>query len=291
VCVERISLRSMPVIRGFFIIKSVISKGFKSVYGSVLHAYIFREFKPFMRRFYLDKAPAKDTVCIRGDEARHIEKVLRLAPGDSVELFDAGGSVYRAVIESLHKGEVIARISERTSGETDTDTRIILCQAVVKLQKMDFIVEKCTELGVTGIQPFFASRSVPRWDENKARLRVQHWGKVALSAVKQSGARKPPAIGPVLSFREMLAKSYPGCMRVMLWECEREISLRSLLADRPRRIVLLVGPEGGFTNEEASLASSHGFQFAGLGNRILRVETAAITGVAITAYESGMMEC
>ncbi len=244
-----------------------------------------------MRRFYLDTIPENNTACIHGDEAHHIEKVLRLGPGDSLELFDAGGSVYRAEIESLHKGEVIARICERTLGETDTDTQIILCQAVVKSQKMDFIVEKCTELGVTGIQPFFASRSVPRWDEDKAAQRVQHWGKVALAAVKQSGARKPPAIDPVLSFREMLAKSYSGCMRVMLWECEREISLRTLLADRPRRIVLMVGPEGGFTNEEASLASSHGFQFAGMGNRILRVETAAITGVAITAYESGMMGC
>jgi 16S rRNA (uracil1498-N3)-methyltransferase len=78
-------------------------------------------------------------------------------------------------------------------------------------------------------------------------------------------------------------------MRVMLWECERDISLRSLLADCSRRIVLIVGPEGGFTNEEASLASSQGFQFAGLGDRILRVETAAIVGVAVAAYEFGAL--
>jgi 16S rRNA (uracil1498-N3)-methyltransferase len=242
-----------------------------------------------MRRFYLDSVPGNNTACIRGDEARHIEKVLRLGPGDSLELFDADGSVYQAVIESLHRGEVIAHICERTLADPDTDVLITLCQAVVKSQKMDLIVEKCTELGVTNIQPFFAHRSVPRWDENKARQRVQHWGKVALAAVKQSGARRPPAVEPVLSFKEMIAKPYPDCMQVMLWECEREISLRSLLADCPRRIVLIVGPEGGFTNKEASLASSQGFQFAGLGNRILRVETAAITGVAITAYELGAL--
>ena len=242
-----------------------------------------------MRRFYLDSAPENNTACIRGDEARHIEKVLRLGPGDSVELFCADGSVYRAVIESLHRGEVIARICERTSGEPDTGPLITLCQAIVKPQKMDLIVEKCTELGVTTIQPFFASRSVPRWDENKAAQRVQHWSRIALAAVKQSGARKPPAVEPVLSFKDVLAKSYPDSMRVMLWECEREISLRSRLADCPRRIVLIVGPEGGFTNEEASLASSHGFQFAGLGNRILRVETAAIVGVAVAAYELGAL--
>jgi len=118
---------------------------------------------------------------------------------------------------------------------------------------------------------------------------VQHWGRVALAAVKQSGARRPPVIEPVLSFKEMLARPYPDCMRVMLWECEREISLRSLLTDCPGRIVLIVGPEGGFTNEEAGLAANHGFQFAGLGSRILRVETAAITTVAITAYELGAL--
>ena len=105
---------------------------------------------------------------------------------------------------------------------------------------------------MTTIQPFIASRSVPRWDANKAAQRVQHWSRIALAAVKQSGARKPPAVEPVLSFKDVLAKSYPDSMRVMLWECEREISLRSLLADCPRRIVLIVGPEGGFTNEEAS---------------------------------------
>jgi len=242
-----------------------------------------------MRRFYLDSTPENDTAYIRGDEARHIEKVLRLGPGDSLELFDAGGNVYRAEIESLHRAEVTARICERTTAELDTGARITLCQAVAKSQKMDLIVEKCTELGVTAIQPFFASRSVPRWDENKAAGRVQHWSNIARAAVKQSGARRPPSVEPVLSFKDMLAKSYPDALRIMLWECEREISLRSLLADCPCQIVLVVGPEGGFANEEASLAASHGFQFAGLGNRILRVETAAIVAVGLAAYEFGMI--
>ena len=91
-----------------------------------------------MRRFYLDTAPENNTACIRGDEARHIEKVLRLGPGDSVELFCADGSVYRAVIESLHRGEVIARICERTSREPDTGPLITLCQAIVKPQRHGF---------------------------------------------------------------------------------------------------------------------------------------------------------
>jgi len=242
-----------------------------------------------MRRFYLESTPENNIARIRGDEARHIEKVLRLGPGDSLELFDADGSVYRAEIESLHRGEVVARICARIAGVSDMDVHITLCQAVVKSQKMDFIVEKCTELGVTEIQPFFARRSVPRWDEDKAAQRVQHWRRIALAAVKQSGARRPPAIEPVLSFKEVLVKSYPDSMRVMLWECERDISLRSLLANCSRRIVLIVGPEGGFTNEEASLASSYEFQFAGLGDRILRVETAAIVGVAVAAYEFGAL--
>jgi len=242
-----------------------------------------------MRRFYLESTPENNTAHIRGDEARHIEKVLRLGPGDSLELFDADGSVYRAEIESLHRGEVIARICERKAESPDPGIQVTLCQAVVKPQRMDLIVEKCTELGVTEIQPFFAHRSVPRWDEDKAAQRVQHWRRIALAAVKQSGARRPPAIEPVLSFKEVLAKSYSDSMRVMLWECERDISLRSLLANCSRRIVLIVGPEGGFTNEEANLASSQGFQFAGLGDRILRVETAAIVGVAIAAYEFGAL--
>jgi 16S rRNA (uracil1498-N3)-methyltransferase len=241
-----------------------------------------------MRRFYLEKPPEDNIARLRGDEARHIEKALRLAPGDSLELFDASGAVYQAEIESLHRGEVVARICARTDAP-ETDAGIVLCQAVVKSQKMDFIVEKCTELGVAGIQPFFASRSVPRWDENKAAQRVQHWNNVARAAVKQSGARRPPRVEPILSFADMVVKPYSGCARIMLWECERTMSLRSRLSDCGSRIVLMVGPEGGFTAAEAEQASASGFRFAGLGDRVLRAETAAIAGVALAAYESGAL--
>lgn len=227
--------------------------------------------------------------CIRGDEARHIEKVLRLGPGDSLELFDADGSVYQAVIESLHREEVFVRILARLSGAVDMDAQIVLCQAVVKSQKMDAIIEKCTELGATGFRPFFAHRSIPRWDAGKAAARVQHWNNIARAAVKQSGARRLPTVEPLLSFSEMLTRQFPDCERAMLWENERKQPFRGLLAGCGRKIVLMVGPEGGFTPDEADEAAQHGFQVCGLGERILRAETAAIVAVGCAAYEFGMV--
>lgn len=243
-----------------------------------------------MRRFFIADPPVNDTVLIAGDEARHIEKVLRLGPGDGLELFDADGAVYRAEIESIGRGQVCAHICSRDQGSHETGARIVVCQAVVKSQKMDLIVEKCTELGATGFQPFFAQRSVPRWDRAKAAQRVRHWQGVARAAVKQSGARRPPPVEPLLGFNDVLARPYPDCARVILWEAERATGLRSLLANvRGCRIVLMVGPEGGFSDEEAALAQRSGFQPAGLGGRILRSETAAMTAVALAACEFGML--
>ncbi len=243
-----------------------------------------------MRRFYLDNAPVNGAARIGGDEARHIEKVLRLGPGDPLELFDAAGSVYRAEIESLGRGEVVARIRQSAGAAPEAGAQIVLCQAIVKSQKMDLIVEKCTELGATAFQPFFAQRSVPRWDAGQADRRVERWQAIARAAVKQSGARRVPVVAPVLDFSEMLALPFAGCRRAMLWEDERGTGLRALLADAPGRgIALLVGPEGGFTAEEAARARRSGFQTAGLGERILRAETAAITATALAAFAFGVI--
>jgi len=243
-----------------------------------------------MRRFCLENAPVNGAARIGGDEARHIEKVLRLAPGDQLELFDASGSVYRAEIESLGRGEVVVRICSSVAGAAETGVQIVVCQAIVKSQKMDLIVEKCTELGATAFQPFFAQRSVPRWDADQAARRVQHWQAVARAAVKQSGARRIPAVAPVVGFSEMLALPFPDCCRVMLWEDERAAGLRAFLAGASGRcIALLVGPEGGFTADEAGQARRSGFQTAGLGERILRAETAAIAATALAACTFGII--
>ncbi|MBM4311591.1 MAG: 16S rRNA (uracil(1498)-N(3))-methyltransferase [Deltaproteobacteria bacterium] len=243
-----------------------------------------------MRRFYLENAPVNDMARIGGDEARHIEKVLRLGSGDGLELFDASGCVYLAAIESLGRGKVVARICSRGPGVAETGAQIVLCQAVVKSQKMDLIIEKCTELGATAFQPFFAQRSVPRWDADRAARRVQHWQAVARAALKQSGARRLPCVAPVVGFSAMLAQPFADCCRVMLWEGERAAGLREVLAGASGRgIAFLVGPEGGFTDDEVDQARQRGFQVAGLGERILRAETAAITVTALAACAFGVI--
>jgi 16S rRNA (uracil1498-N3)-methyltransferase len=154
---------------------------------------------------------------------------------------------------------------------------------------MDLIVQKCTELGVSRIMPFFSSRCIPRWDRDKAAHKQHHWQQIAISAVKQSGVRRVPVVDQAGSFEEALAGSFEGFLKVLLWEQEKAVGLGSLLAARSglKNIVFVVGPEGGFSDAEADLARRHGFIAAGLGSTILRAETAPLAVLAIIGYEKG----
>jgi 16S rRNA (uracil1498-N3)-methyltransferase len=242
-----------------------------------------------MRRFYLDSQPVSETVTLTGDEARHIIRVLRLKRDDEIVLFDRAGIAYSGVIAERHADAVTVRIAETFAPCCPDAPRIVLLQAVLKSQKMDLIVQKCTELGVSDIIPFFSSRCVPRWDSDKAAQKQHHWQQIAISAVKQSGVRRVPAVHQAVNFEEALSGPFDGFLKVMLWEQEKDISFGSLLArHRPLRgIVFAVGPEGGFSDAEAELARSCGFISAGLGKTILRAETVPLAVLAIIGYETG----
>ncbi len=243
-----------------------------------------------MRRFFIAEPPASETVCLRGDEAHHVRRVLRLKLGDELLLFDAAGAAYRCELTELGADSVTALIKEAYAAET-AGSAVILLQAVLKSpQRMDFIVQKSTELGVTRIIPFYSTRCIPRWDGAKGALRQQHWQQIAIAAVKQSGVRRVPAIDDPGDFQSALiaADGLPG--KIVLWEGERSTGLRDLLKQRQGAaggIAFAVGPEGGFTEEEIGLARKRGFITAGLGRAILRAETAPLAVLTIIGYESG----
>lgn len=245
-----------------------------------------------MRHFYINHKDIRDgSVTISGDEARHIARVIRLKRDDAVTLFDDDGTTYSGVIIEIRKGEVKINITGNEQIKDFLPHEIILAQAITKADKMDFIVQKSTELGITCIIPFFSLRSIPKWDSKKAEQKRDHWQKIAIASVKQSGIRKVPVIKSAVQFRDMITEDLEGFLKLILWEQESELLLRHKVPylKTCRHVIFVVGPEGGFTEDEILLAKEHGFFAAGLGKSILRVETVSIAVLTILGYELGSL--
>jgi len=221
---------------------------------------------------------------ISGPDYKHIVKVLRLKPGDEVILFDESGVEYIGNIIEIKTKEVTVLIEESRRVETESKLNITLLQGIPKRDKMDFIVEKATELGVKSIVPVITERSQVRYTE-----KIKRWQRIALGSLKQCGRIVPPEIHSVATFNEVIKYNIEGCLKLILYEkCEKKF--RDSIYNNsqpPSNIVLFVGPEGGFSEKEVRLAEDKGFIPIGLGPRILRTETAAIVALSILQFVYG----
>lgn len=245
-----------------------------------------------MRRFFVEEI--KDTdgpFAIKGSEARHMTRVLRMGRGDRVILLDSLGNRFQAVIESASHHEVLVTLQKRLPKPPPPPVEITLCQALLKSKAMDYMMEKTSELGVSRIFPFYSERTVYRLNEGRFTQKARHWKEIAKSAAKQSDRWAPAELGPLTSFEDMVGIfSREEAARVILWEEEGAKDLKGLLKGTPPpagKFIGLVGPEGGFAKGEMDVAREAGFIPVSLGRRILRAETAAITLVAIAQYEWG----
>jgi len=243
-----------------------------------------------MRRFFLErKRIEKGRAIINGNEARHVGKVLRLGVGDTLYLLDEDGWEYQAIIASKSSKIVEVEILTKCPPREDTSITIALGQSLPKAQKMDYIVQKAAELGVTTIIPFFSTRSVSSLDDERSQRKRIRWQKIALEATKQCGRLFVPHIEAIVSFKEVLEKWNDNPLKIMLWEDEKSITLKDVLKKTQpfSKIIFLVGPEGGFTPDEVEIARHAGFQTVGLGRYILRTETAGMCLLSILQYEWG----
>jgi 16S rRNA (uracil1498-N3)-methyltransferase len=244
-----------------------------------------------MRRFFIDEIlGTQGSVAITGTEAKHIAAVLRMGPGDRIVLLDKVGNRFLAVIKALNRHQVLVDLEKPLPAPGPSPVRITLCQALLKSNPMDLLIEKTSELGVDRILPYIAERTVVRVDGGKAQDKLRHWQEIAQSAAKQSDRARPAEIGPLRAFDKMLAAlSQEPALKILLWEQEGTRNLKDLLrsASTPHEVLAMVGPEGGFTEREVKEAANAGFVPASLGQRILRAETAAITLVTIIQYEWG----
>jgi len=214
-------------------------------------------------------------------QAHHASRVLRLKAGDAVTLFNGGGAEFDAIVTRVAGDAVSVKVGDARDCARESPLEIVLGQALSSGERMDYTVQKAVELGVAAIHPLAAVRSVVRLTGERAEKRVAHWQAVAISACEQSGRNRVPLVAPVTEFAAWLgrrAAGGAGALRLLLSPAGA-----TRLRDLPRpaaSIVLLAGPEGGFTPEEESAARHYGFAPVRLGPRVLRTETAAVAALA-----------
>jgi 16S rRNA (uracil1498-N3)-methyltransferase len=211
---------------------------------------------------------------------------LRLRTGDSFHAFDEEGNRYRMRILEATSRSLRAEVLETALPDAPPAVAVTLLVGLPKADKMDFILEKATELGADRVVVFRSSRTIPRPDANDERKRLSRWERIALAAAKQCGAGRVPRVEGILPFPAALAAAAPDEAKVVFYEGVGSFGLKKVLAplSASRTVALLVGPEGGFSEEEVGEAERAGFVRAGLGKRILRVETAAVAALAMVTY-------
>ncbi len=228
-------------------------------------------------------------ITITGDQARYLSLVLRVKPGDQLIIFDGSGFKYDCTILKSHKKEIIAEKINKEPYSVESPISITLAQGIAKGEKMDFIIQKSTELGVSKVVPLITEHSEIRHTE-----KLQRWRKIALSASQQSGRDMIPEICEPLGYNEFLISpladgrgyEFSG---ITFSEEYKERNLKQVLSGfrETKQITILVGPEGGFAKDEVTEAVEKGFIKASLGPRILRTETAPIAAISIIQYELG----
>jgi 16S rRNA (uracil1498-N3)-methyltransferase len=242
-----------------------------------------------MSKFYIDKNNIiNNKVLISRDEARHIIKVLRYKIDDLITLFDSEGMTYECVIKAFENERITAEIIEKIENKNSETTKIVLAQAVLKSKKMDSVIQKSTELGISRIIPFFSSRTIPKWNSDKCFDKAEHWRNIVKASVKQSGIRKMPCVDNIISYDEIISSNL-NMNKILLYEKERNVSFKKIIntITFPSDILIMVGPEGGFTIEEVSRAKQSGFLTTSIGKLILRAETVPIAILSILQYEAG----
>ncbi len=219
---------------------------------------------------------------IVGEDVSHISKVLRMSAGDNIIVCDGEGNDYDAVITSVSKTEVVAEITGKYVCDAEPCVNVTLYQALPKQGKMEYIIQKNTELGVSKIVPVYTKRCVVKPSD-----KTERWSKVAESAAKQCGRGIIPDVLPTISFDEALKQMKEYDLALMPYECEEEVSLKSVLKSAKYRTVsIFIGPEGGFDLKEIEAARNSGIRTVTLGKRILRTETAASAVLPIVMYEN-----
>ncbi|MBI1910780.1 MAG: 16S rRNA (uracil(1498)-N(3))-methyltransferase [Deltaproteobacteria bacterium] len=237
-----------------------------------------------MRRFFAENLTLDSKLAfIINDEFIHLKKVLRLKIGDEVALFNGKGLEFYGRIDSIEKDSAVVAIKEASESKAESPVDLILLQGLLKGDKNEFVIQKATELGVKEICFFSSSRTIPVINDSSSK--IARWRKASIEAAKQCGRSVLPGVN-LKTFKEAV-ESYSGSLKILFWENDRVGGLKTALIPNKKKIVALVGPEGGLDETEVNEAKKNGFIQASLGPRILKAETAALSVLSILQYELG----
>jgi 16S rRNA (uracil1498-N3)-methyltransferase len=240
------------------------------------------------RLFVAPERLEKDEIALLGEDYRYLCRVLRLSPGDEVTLFDGAGREARARLERDETRQILLRVLERRAAGVSDGLAITLLCGLPKGDKMDFIVQKATELGVSRIVPCRTARSIGGAELLRLANRHKRWVKIAREAARQCGRSDVPEIAPPVDWAAALGGAPEQALRLLFWEEARGAGLRKQLPETPpKAVVIAVGPEGGLDAAEVDRARTHGFVLCGLGPRTMRVETAALAALTMIGFALG----
>jgi len=218
----------------------------------------------------------------------YITNVLRLKKGSFVSVYDGRGKVCLARIDKIDKDRIRCAVIEELAAAQEPSIRITLVQGLPKGDKMETIIQKCTELGISEVIPLNCNRSIVKIHQEKVASKVSRWQRVALEASRQCRRSVVPKVSEPKGLNEVLNSLSEGALSLLFWEKENKCSLKDCLrASKPENIFLFIGPEGGFTADEVEMAKEFGVIPVSLGPRIVRTETAGPAVTAIIQYELG----
>lgn len=242
-----------------------------------------------MPKFFVSPDKISDNkIIIDTDDVLHIKRVLRLSQGDEITVCDSTGTDYKATISVIADKHIECNVIVSVKNDTESNIKVTLYQALPKASKMEFIIQKTTELGIVRVVPCTLSRCVVRLDGKDAAKKVERWQKIADEAAKQSGRGIIPEISPVMSFRDAVEEMQKSDLCFVPYESAEDIRLKPVLSSTPAKTIgYMIGPEGGFSPEEAEYLKNRGIPLVSLGKRILRTETAGMAVLSMLMYELG----
>ncbi|MCR5584409.1 MAG: 16S rRNA (uracil(1498)-N(3))-methyltransferase [Lachnospiraceae bacterium] len=252
-----------------------------------------------MYRFYINEEQhIGEEITVTGEDVNHIKNVLRLTEGDRIILCNGQNVDHLSEITDMSiKNEIRCRVLETKASESELPVRIVLYQGLPKKDKMELIIQKCVELGVSEIVPITMKRCIVKIEDEKSEAKKNaRWSEISRAAAKQSGRGVIPEIGRVISFKEALKRAVgedPDFLLVPYENAEGILSLKNFvsrlknsLGEKKRTVSVFIGPEGGFDESEVEEAKEAGAETVSLGKRILRTETAGFTTASILMYET-----
>ena len=232
-----------------------------------------------------------DLVIIRGQDVKHITRSLRLYSGDKITVSDGLENKYLVELTSTNDKLVEGKIIEELAVDTEPNLQVTLLQGLPKSKKMDLIVRKCTELGINKVIPIETDHTVVKLKPSKAKRRQKRWQKIAKSAAKQSKRTKIPTVKEVIDYQQGLDLVADYDLALIPWVWEKKQGLKKVIQNNStediNNVLVIIGPEGGFSSTEVEAAIEQGVEPVMLGPRTLRTETAGMAALTMLLYELG----